>query len=942
MNTGSNSNNITSINDITIGHLTTPQTRVRSGSLFSNNSIWNDDGNSTHSANSNSNSNSNQSNGSPIQQDFYSTTSVRSRSYTTTAAIPSITDFLQPSQTNNLSTSPLQIALDHPPQPQPRLRSQTISTPVTMDQQQQQHQHNFSQPQFNNNTSSTTTTSNNQLHYNIQLQQQQLQNLNLHHQQQPALYDNSDFRSLNLTTTFQNPNLGPTKYLLFDNLPFYIDAQKLYSIVLNSLNQRLIGTIISIKITSTTTSKLALIECSNIETAMTLKANFNHLELVPGSTLYIAFAKIEDSSPVQSQQQPRSHNSPSDLPAQQILPPQQSQSQSQSAQQPQPPQSQQSIERSLSDKSDKPSPTDILTIQKNLIETINKLSSTVDIKKIQSIIEKSVAYPKEQYQTDFGPLPDPIPLRQFDSPTLRDLRKTLENNEAQLIGQKVPEGGEIMTAFELEELCLAMLDELPELCYDYLGNTIVQKLFTLVDSTLIKLMMVKEVAPFLTQLGIHKNGTWAIQKIINLCHSDYQQMYLIGASLKPYAVKLFNDQFGNYVIQGCIKFGSPFNDFVFESMLDNFLEISIGRFGARCIRTILESCYDNSLASPVTNEQVLLVAGLIVEYANDLVVNSNGSLLITWYLDTFNDSDSKIELLMAKFLPNIKSLCVHKLANLTVLKILNNRVDQNSRGIIMEAIFNNQDTLEYILQESDNSTTAAGPLFIFKILSNPILADLVNQHIPTIRKILMELNIVNFQNYKKLMDEVGISSTRIGRNGSFKRNSNGSSHSNGNSNNNHNHNNRRHNNGNGRGGNKHEGYNSHQQNSYYQSNFGSSLSPQETAIPLGQQQPSSYGNKYISMQPPMAQQYPIMTPQMYMKQMYNQQQQQQQQQHQQQQQPYFNQSQAFQLYQPQPQQQYLPQELAVMQQLEQLSLSSAALGYNSNPGTPTLQRNLFT
>ena len=76
------------------------------------------------------------------------------------------------------------------------------------------------------------------------------------------------------------------------------------------------------------------------------------------------------------------------------------------------------------------------------------------------------------------------------------------------------------------------------------------------------------------------------------------------------------------MIQGCIKFGSPFNDFVFEAMLDNFLEISVGRFGARCIRTILESCHDSSSTSPVTNEQVLLVAGLIIEFANELAVNS--------------------------------------------------------------------------------------------------------------------------------------------------------------------------------------------------------------------------------------------------------------------------------------------------------------------------------
>ena len=107
------------------------------------------------------------------------------------------------------------------------------------------------------------------------------------------------------------------------------------------------------------------------------------------------------------------------------------------------------------------------------MNSIGKLSSTVDAKKIESLINKCIAYSNDQYQSDFGPLPDPIPLRQFDSPTLRDLRKVLENNEAQLIGQNV-DGGEVMSSFELEELCLAMLDELPELSYDYLGNTIVQ------------------------------------------------------------------------------------------------------------------------------------------------------------------------------------------------------------------------------------------------------------------------------------------------------------------------------------------------------------------------------------------------------------------------------------------------------------------------------------
>ena len=43
------------------------------------------------------------------------------------------------------------------------------------------------------------------------------------------------------------------------------------------------------------------------------------------------------------------------------------------------------------------------------MNSIGKLSSTVDAKKIESLINKCIAYSNDQYQSDFGPLPDPIP-----------------------------------------------------------------------------------------------------------------------------------------------------------------------------------------------------------------------------------------------------------------------------------------------------------------------------------------------------------------------------------------------------------------------------------------------------------------------------------------------------------------------------------------------------
>lgn len=1105
--------------------------RMRSGSLFSTNSIWNDDALLSHSPNqvnggilestfendSNKNNNANGSNSflSPIlstQNNLSPTNSTndsnlpntptpvsntpsvtqRNRSYTTTAAIPNPIyngsyGFLDSNQNNRISGSPFLAAsnksndmnslLDNlivnmntptnnnntnntntsnnnnsnasitpesnknsnsntPIIPQASIIPKNLNTPITSRNRSQTYSGSTPLLNENNLNPSNLLNSNylqHQQQHHHQHQQHQPQsnqylinnqnfnNLSNYQSQQPILHDDFDYNQFIITTNFENPNLGPTKCLLFDNLPQFIDSIKLWSILNNTLgHHRSMGSILSVRVTRTNTSKLSLVECLNIDVAMSLKASFNHLELVPGVILYVAFAKISDLPKSNSTSSAKSienksannghhHTGSTNMSNLHI--------------------------NGSSPIDTKPLPTDLLSIQESLINSITCLSNSnrrsndqfIDINKIISIINKSIGYSNDNYQDNFGPLPDPIPLRQFDSPKLRELRKLLENNELLLNGESLSTKREresdeeysnsdneendlsnkVLTQLELEELCLAMLDELPELCYDYLGNTIVQKLFTVLDSKLIKLMMVKEIAPFLTQLSIHKNGTWAIQKIINLSNDlskndeeNFQQKYLIGASLKPYAVKLFNDQFGNYVLQGCIKFGSPFNDFIFETMLDNFAEISFGRFGARCIRTILESSNDNNA---ISNEQVLLVAGLIVEFANDLVINNNGSLLITWFLDTFNGCgatiDDRFELLTNKFLPNLTKLCTHKLANLTILKIINNRSDLRPKQLIMDSIFGKFEDfendenysfkpptklLENILMENIENT--AGPLFIYKIISNPLLLTLQDDNddpnknakyqqfiILQVKRILLEISVNNFQPYKKLMDEVGLSSNRLNRSTSM--------------------NNRKNKRNNSKLKNQHQ--NMMPQNLYNQINY---MNLQQAPMNNGILQPNIYGlppNQQYQTQLPangtngFVGGYPVM-PQVQA------QAQAQAQAHAQAQAqaqtaspqgitggydaqvlasqrgmivpppPQFQQATSPRREPQQPHPNAYPgvlpmgpvemapvqqgdfqqhqQDLAVMQQLEQLSLSSAALGYNSNPGTPAVassQRNLF-
>lgn len=60
--------------------------------------------------------------------------------------------------------------------------------------------------------------------------------------------------------------------------------------------------------------------------------------------------------------------------------------------------------------------------------------------------------------------------------------------------------------------------------------------------------MLERIAPHLAMIGIHKNGTWAAQKIIE-CVQTPEEVGLIGQYLRPYVPPLLLDQFGNYVVQ---------------------------------------------------------------------------------------------------------------------------------------------------------------------------------------------------------------------------------------------------------------------------------------------------------------------------------------------------------------------------------------------------------
>ncbi|KAI9888680.1 MAG: hypothetical protein M1814_006536 [Vezdaea aestivalis] len=362
----------------------------------------------------------------------------------------------------------------------------------------------------------------------------------------------------------------------------------------------------------------------------------------------------------------------------------------------------------------------------------------------QHIISQSLnaALSFQSFKPEIPSISEPSHSRVHDAPRLREIRKRIDNNS--------------YSQAEIEDIAQAMLPEIAELSSDYLGNTVVQKLFEFCSEEVKELMLV-EVAPHLAEIGVHKNGTWAAQKIIEVARTG-TQMALIVEHLRPHIVSLFLDQYGNYVLQCCLRFGAPWNSFIFETMLSRMWEIAQGRFGSRAMRACLESHHS-------TKEHQRMLAAAIALNSVQLATNTNGALLLTWLLDTCNFNRRR-SILAPRLVPHIVQLCTHKVAYLTVLKVINQPKEPEARELVLRALFftPNDEVLQKILADQ-----TCGITLIFKVLTTPFFDEsLRNEVMQNIRNVLTRLKAQPAQGYKRLMDEVGLS-TRNGANGSGSR-----------------------------------------------------------------------------------------------------------------------------------------------------------------------------
>lgn len=372
---------------------------------------------------------------------------------------------------------------------------------------------------------------------------------------------------------------------------------------------------------------------------------------------------------------------------------------------------------------------ELTDIRGDIIQIVKDLGASEDDQgRIMAQVDAAIQY--NSYVDEIPPVEEPSHTRVHDAPRLREIRKRIDNGSC--------------STEEIEQIAMNMLPEIAELSSDYLGNTVVQKLFEHCSEQ-VKENMLREIAPHLAKIGIHKNGTWAAQKIIDVSKTLTMQKMVVEA-LRPYAMALFLDQFGNYVMQGCLKY-QHLNNFIFEVMLGRLWDLAQGRFGARAMRACLESHF-------ASKDQQRTVAAAIALHSVQLATNANGALLLTWFLDTCTFPRRRT-VLAPRLVPHIVHLCTHKVAYLTVLKIINQRNEPEARDIILQALFfsPNDQVLEEILSDQN-----CGATLIFKVLTTPFFDEKIRAEVvQNVRNVLLRIKAQPQQGYKRLMDEVGLS-----------------------------------------------------------------------------------------------------------------------------------------------------------------------------------------
>eukprot|EP00158_Paraphelidium_tribonemae_P007608 Partr_v1_DN28298_c0_g1_i1_m75331 putative Pumilio len=331
---------------------------------------------------------------------------------------------------------------------------------------------------------------------------------------------------------------------------------------------------------------------------------------------------------------------------------------------------------------------------------------------------------------------------------------TIDPGHLREMKRKLDHGSSSSAIKEFDSIFTELFPQIIELATDGFGNTVVQKLIERITDQQ-RLRIVEKCLPQLASIGVHKNGTWVVQKMLEFAKSP-NQICMLTNTLKPFIPALIMDAFGNYVVQGCLRLGPTYDQFVFDSMYVKCTEIGQSKFGARAMRACLES-------SHATKAQQKLIASAVIKHAYMLITSPNGILLIHWLVDNSDLSD-RYGILVNKLLPRIPYLCNQKLANVVMLKVVAQTIEPESRNqLVYEGIFKSEQTLTSTLfgptyEESGDFANVSdfGVAVVHRALTSE-RNESQRQFMKSMIKNVLERRLSNTsksQHLRKLMDEM--------------------------------------------------------------------------------------------------------------------------------------------------------------------------------------------
>lgn len=290
-----------------------------------------------------------------------------------------------------------------------------------------------------------------------------------------------------------------------------------------------------------------------------------------------------------------------------------------------------------------------------------------------------------------------------------------------------------VTSDEIDSFAKDIFDHILAASVDPVGNILVQKLIEKGSANTMN-QILQILGPYMATVGIHKNGTWVVQKLINHCGTSDQRASM-AHHLKNYVVPLLQDQFGNYVVQCCLAFGPNHNQFIFDALYHRCVDIATSRFGSRGMR----SCLDSTI---VTMQQKKFVAMALINHAVKLSHDANGVIIVQWLLDS--DLPGRYSFLVSVLKGHLANLCLSKYSSSIVAKLIQSD-DQTARDLVIDELFNSPN-LPNLLVEPMSAAIILRALTLAKPEQRVMMAHKLEGH-------LNKAAFRNLQHLQKIIEE---------------------------------------------------------------------------------------------------------------------------------------------------------------------------------------------